>query len=174
MMRPHPAQLRKSLEMAQALAKNGLEFVPIPSMGVQDYSDLVNQLGSRMSALALQSEAEEAGATGQDKPKEPTNREKIEAIAHESVLVHTPLYALRNGMISSYQEALEHMVLSMAKHNKNLLRDLVTAHLNSPVPVSMSMCNTCRKPIKPHAMTGTACDCSTHPTVDAAGGSEKA
>lgn len=162
MNRANPASIRKGLEMAHQLGKIGLEFVPIPSLGVQDYSDLVDQLGSRMSSLALQAEAEEAGANVPAQPAEPSNREKIEAIALENVLVRTPLYVLRLGLgtITSYQEALEHMVLSLAKHNKNLLRDLVTAKLTDPVPASWSICNTCRKPIEPAGLTGTKCDCS--------------
>lgn len=153
MKRAHPVQLRKSLEMAQALVRSGLEFVPIPSLGTQDYSDLVHQLGSRMSELALQAEVEEAGVTDQGNPNEPTNREKIEAIANENVLVHTPLYALRAGMISSYQDALEQMVLSMAKHHTELVRWKVSAQVNSPVP----LCHACACPIQP----GTTCACMT-------------
>jgi len=159
MKRAHPVSIRNGLEMAHQLGKIGLEFVPIPSLGVQDYSDLVDQLGSRMGSLALQAEADEAGATV---PPQPSYRDQIEAIALENVLVRTPLYVLRmgTGAITSYQEALEHMVLALAKHNKNLLRDLVSAQMTSPVPASWSICNTCRKPIEPAGLTGTKCDCS--------------
>jgi hypothetical protein len=156
MNRAHPVQLRKGLEMAQSLVNAGLEFVPIPSLGVDDYSDLVDQLGARMSALAVEAEAEEAGARA--RPVEPTYREQLEAIARDDVLVHAPLYAHRHGIIKSYLEAVERMALSMSGHIKDLRRRLVSMHIHSAVP----MCGTCGTPIRSDGQTGTACDCS-HP-----------
>jgi hypothetical protein len=151
MKRAHPASLRTSLEAGQALVKIGVEFVPIPVMSAQDHCDLAAQMLSRLESLTLQAEVEEAGATAQDKPNGPSSRDKIEAIALDNVLVHTPLYALRAGMISSYQEALEQMVLSMSKHHQELIRWKVSAQVNSPMP----LCNVCacRIPL------GTTCDC---------------
>jgi hypothetical protein len=166
MNRAHPVALRRSLEMAQMLVKSGLEFVPIPSVGVDDYADLVHQLGDRMSRLALAAELEEGAATADAKPAEPSNRQKIEESAQDNVIVHATLYALRHGMIPSYEEALEQMVLSMTKHMADLRRKLVSAHMHSAVP----LCSICSTPIEHDPVTGIKCDCSG---TQAPGGSVK-
>lgn len=80
--------------------------------------------------LALPIEGVAAVSPGE--AKEPSNREKIEAAGLESCLVSAPLYALQHGFIASYQETLELMVLSLVKHNGELMRKLVSAELARP------------------------------------------
>ena len=52
MKRAHPYQVQVSLGAAQALAKAGVEFVPVPSLSTEDHCELADQMVSRMQQLA--------------------------------------------------------------------------------------------------------------------------
>lgn len=124
MKRTHPILLRDSMGMAQALVKEGIDFVPMPILSAHDHCALADQLASRLQELATMSEAEAAQATCAP-IAEPTNRDRIEAIGQTHVVVHQFLTALRQGAVPGYQEALELMVLALVQQNNGINQQLV-------------------------------------------------
>lgn len=56
MKRAHPTSLRTALEAAQALAKTGVLFVPVPVLNTDDHVALSNQMIERLSQLEQQAE----------------------------------------------------------------------------------------------------------------------
>lgn len=52
MNRASPADLRKSLEVANTLAKHGIGFVCVPTLGDEDRDQLIGQGAERMEKLA--------------------------------------------------------------------------------------------------------------------------
>lgn len=59
MKRAHPVEIRKSLEAAQALAKEGILFIPMPVVSVDDQVQLAHQMIERLGQLVQQAEASE-------------------------------------------------------------------------------------------------------------------
>lgn len=59
MNRASPAQLRKSLEVADALAKAGIRFVCMPVVDEADHANLADQANERIERLAVISESQE-------------------------------------------------------------------------------------------------------------------
>lgn len=62
MKRAHPVEIRKSLEAARALAKEGILFIPMPVVSVDDQVALAHQMIERLEQLTLQAEASERKA----------------------------------------------------------------------------------------------------------------
>lgn len=56
MNRASPADLRKSLEVANTLAKHGIGFVCIPTLSDEDRDQLIGQGAERMEKLAQMAE----------------------------------------------------------------------------------------------------------------------
>ena len=57
-----PVQMRKALEMVEALKQSGVEFIPVPVLNDEDRAKLINIANTRLGNIAAQAEAEEAGA----------------------------------------------------------------------------------------------------------------
>lgn len=57
MTRANPAQLRKSLEIAQAMAKGGIRFICMPVVDEADGLNLAEQAAERLERMALIAEA---------------------------------------------------------------------------------------------------------------------
>lgn len=51
MNRASPVELRKSLDVANFLAKHGIGFVCMPTMGGQDREELLRQMNERLSEM---------------------------------------------------------------------------------------------------------------------------
>ena len=51
MKRAHPTTLRKSLLMAQAFAKGGIDFVPMPVLSEEDKAKLVEEIQRRLDEI---------------------------------------------------------------------------------------------------------------------------
>jgi hypothetical protein len=51
MNRAHPATLRKSLLMAQAFAKGGIDFVPMPVLSEEDKAKWVAEVQRRLDEI---------------------------------------------------------------------------------------------------------------------------
>lgn len=60
MKRANPAQLRQSLEVANALVKHGIHFVCMPVVDESDHANLASQAADRLERMALIAEASEA------------------------------------------------------------------------------------------------------------------
>lgn len=56
MNRASPADLRKSLLMADAFAKIGVDFVPIPVADEADKARLLNEMDAQLERIAILSE----------------------------------------------------------------------------------------------------------------------
>ena len=56
MKRANPADLRKALEIAQSLAKAGIDFVPVPVMSGIDRVELTHTATQRLERMASESE----------------------------------------------------------------------------------------------------------------------
>ncbi|TLG88740.1 DUF1382 family protein [Pseudomonas edaphica] len=59
MKRASPAQLRQSLEVANALVKHGIQFVCMPVVDESDHANLASQAADRLERMALIAEAAE-------------------------------------------------------------------------------------------------------------------
>lgn len=59
MSRASPAQLRKSLEVASAFAKAGINFVCMPVVDESDHQSLADQAIERMQRIAVIAESKE-------------------------------------------------------------------------------------------------------------------
>lgn len=59
MKRANPAQLRQSLEVANALVKHGIRFVCMPVVDEADGANLAGQASERLERLAFIAEAAE-------------------------------------------------------------------------------------------------------------------
>ena len=59
MKRANPAQLRQSLEMANAMVKHGIRFVCMPVVDESDHANLASQAADRLERMALIAEASE-------------------------------------------------------------------------------------------------------------------
>lgn len=59
MNRASPAQLRKSLEVASAFAKAGINFVCVPVVDEADHANLASQAIKRMERIAVIAESKE-------------------------------------------------------------------------------------------------------------------
>lgn len=59
MNRANPVQLRKSLEVAHAFAKAGINFVCMPVVDEADHSNLASQAIERMERIAVIAESKE-------------------------------------------------------------------------------------------------------------------
>lgn len=60
MNKASPVQLRKSLEVANALAKVGIRFVCMPVVDESDHANLAEQAAERLERLAIIAEAQES------------------------------------------------------------------------------------------------------------------
>ena len=58
MRRSSPADLRKSIEVANTLAKYGIGFVCLPTLSDEDRDQLIGQYAERMEKLAQMAEGE--------------------------------------------------------------------------------------------------------------------
>jgi hypothetical protein len=59
MNRASPVQLRKSLELAHAFAKDGVNFVCIPVVDEADHANLAGQAQERLERIAVIVESKE-------------------------------------------------------------------------------------------------------------------
>jgi cytochrome c556 len=57
--RANPVDLRKSLEVANTLAKHGIGFVCLPTLSDEDRDQLIGQGAERMEKLAQMAEGEQ-------------------------------------------------------------------------------------------------------------------
>ncbi|MCK2122073.1 DUF1382 family protein [Pseudomonas sp. PNPG3] len=80
MKQAHPILLRTSLGAAEAMAKMGVEFVPMPILGATDHCELADQMLERLKTLAT---AEEASAilAGETATPLPVGLAKVRALA---------------------------------------------------------------------------------------------
>ncbi|HBM7610104.1 DUF1382 family protein [Escherichia coli] len=62
MNRASPVDLRKSLEIANHLARIGIRFVPIPVASEEDFQTLAAELSLRLEQMAVEAEKNEGGA----------------------------------------------------------------------------------------------------------------
>lgn len=62
MNRASPVDLRKSLEIANHLARIGIRFVPIPVATEEDFQALSAELSRRLEKMAVEAEKNEGGA----------------------------------------------------------------------------------------------------------------
>ncbi|MER1454248.1 MULTISPECIES: DUF1382 family protein [Enterobacteriaceae] len=62
MNRASPVDLRKSLEIANHLARIGIRFVPIPVASEEDFQTLAAELSRRLEQMAVEAEKNEGGA----------------------------------------------------------------------------------------------------------------
>lgn len=62
MNRASPVDLRKSLEIANHLARIGIRFVPIPVASEEDFQKLAAELSRRLEQMAVEAEKNEGGA----------------------------------------------------------------------------------------------------------------
>ncbi|HDR2753874.1 TPA: DUF1382 family protein [Enterobacter asburiae] len=62
MNRASPVDLRKSLEIANRLARIGIRFVPIPVATEEDFQALSAELSRRLEQMAVEAEKNEGGA----------------------------------------------------------------------------------------------------------------
>lgn len=60
MNKASPVQIRKSLEVANALAKVGIRFVCMPVADEADHANLAEQAAERLERLAIIAEAQES------------------------------------------------------------------------------------------------------------------
>ena len=61
MNRASPVDLRKSLEIANHLARIGIRFVPIPVASEEDFQTLSAELSRRLEQMAVEAEKHEGG-----------------------------------------------------------------------------------------------------------------
>lgn len=59
MNRASPIDLRKALEMVNAMVKAGILFVPMPALSDADHANLVAQVADRLEQIAQEVEANE-------------------------------------------------------------------------------------------------------------------
>ena len=59
MKRANPAQLRRSIEMANTMVKHGIRFVCMPVVDEADMANLASQASERFERLAMIAEAAE-------------------------------------------------------------------------------------------------------------------
>lgn len=62
MNRASPVDLRKSLEIANHLARIGIRFVPIPVATEEEFQTLSAELSRRLEQMAIEAEKNEGGA----------------------------------------------------------------------------------------------------------------
>ena len=62
MNRASPVDLRKSLEIANNLARIGIRFVPIPVATEEEFQTLAAELSRRLEQMAVEGEKNEGGA----------------------------------------------------------------------------------------------------------------
>lgn len=62
MNRASPVDLRKSLEIANHLARIGIRFVPIPIATEEEFQTLAAELSRRLEQMAVEAEKNEGGA----------------------------------------------------------------------------------------------------------------
>lgn len=63
MKRANPADLRRALQVAQSLAKAGIDFVPVPVMSDIDRADLTHTVKQRLERMASESEEVQSCST---------------------------------------------------------------------------------------------------------------
>ncbi|KLP81635.1 hypothetical protein ABF81_05270 [Enterobacter hormaechei subsp. steigerwaltii] len=63
MNRASPVDLRKSLEIANHLARIGIRFVPIPVSTEEEFQTLAAELSRRLEQMAVEAEKNDGGAT---------------------------------------------------------------------------------------------------------------
>lgn len=103
------------------MAKRILAKLDHPTASVTSFD--ADKLRAAIEAVEAESHIARIPELGQ------SHRAEVEAAAMSCVLVHAPLHALQHGIIASYEETLELMVLSLVKHNGELMRKLVSAEL---------------------------------------------
>ncbi|HDC4492225.1 MULTISPECIES: DUF1382 family protein [Enterobacter cloacae complex] len=62
MNRASPVDLRKSLDIANHLARIGIRFVPIPVATEEEFQTLAAELSRRLEQMAVEAEKNEGGA----------------------------------------------------------------------------------------------------------------
>ncbi|EPC3581459.1 DUF1382 family protein [Citrobacter braakii] len=62
MNKTSPVDLRKSLEIANHLARIGIRFVPIPAATEEEFQTLAAELSRRLEQMAVEAEKNEGGA----------------------------------------------------------------------------------------------------------------
>jgi hypothetical protein len=61
MNRASPVDLRKSLDIANHLARIGIRFVPIPVATEEEFQKLTAELSQRLEQMAVEAEKNEGG-----------------------------------------------------------------------------------------------------------------
>ncbi|HDT3081135.1 TPA: DUF1382 family protein [Klebsiella aerogenes] len=62
MNRASPVDLRKSIEIANHLARIGIRFVPIPVATDEEFQALAAELSRKLEQMAVEAEKDEGGA----------------------------------------------------------------------------------------------------------------
>ena len=62
MNKASPVDLRKSLEIANHLARIGIRFMPIPVATEEEFQTLADELSRRLEQMAVEAEKNEGGA----------------------------------------------------------------------------------------------------------------
>lgn len=62
MNRASPVDLRKSIEIANYLARIGIRFVPIPVATDEEFQALAAELSRKLEQMAVEAEKDEGGA----------------------------------------------------------------------------------------------------------------
>ncbi|QXZ34507.1 DUF1382 family protein [Enterobacter hormaechei] len=62
MNKASPVDLRKSLDIANHLARIGIRFVPIPVATEEEFQTLAAELSRRLEQMAVEAEKNEGGA----------------------------------------------------------------------------------------------------------------
>lgn len=129
-MKPaHPILIQTSLGAAEAMAKMGVEFVPMPILGAADHCTLADQMLERLKDLAAQ---EEAKAAGDQQLK--GYRDRLGELAQTNPVINNALRLAQQGQLT-YQAALEMLAVTLAENNEVLTADLVKARSEDVRPL---------------------------------------
>jgi hypothetical protein len=110
----HPHLLKTSLGAAEAMAKMGVEFVPMPILDAVDHCTLADQMLERLKDLTGQEEARAAG----DQQLE-GYRGRLNALAYTCPEINNALRLAQQGHLT-YQAALEMLAVNLVERSQVL------------------------------------------------------